>query len=96
VGFVSDQAGNVAAQWGAALAGFADAHAAGAAVLSLSADGRMPLESAVWACLLGISSNAASKLAVAFAGGGARYGLRVGASLLAAAAAMWCTAWLAA
>jgi uncharacterized membrane protein (DUF4010 family) len=94
VGIVNEHAGAGAAQWSAALAGFADAHAAGAAVLSLVADGRMPLAIGVWACLLGISTNAASKLAVAFFTGGASYGLRVGAGLSASLAAAWLGAYL--
>jgi len=50
----------------------------------------------VWSCLIGISTNTTSKLVVAFATGGARYGVRVGAGLLAAAGVMWFAAWLSA
>lgn len=96
VGIVNERAGASAAQLGAALAGFADAHAAGASVLALAADGRMAVAAAVWSCLLGISTNTTSKLVVAFATGGARYGVRVGAGLLAAAGVMWFAAWLSA
>lgn len=80
-----------AVQVGAVLAGFGDAHAADASALSLVlvADGRLGVEAAVLACLLAISTNTASKLVVAFATGGARYGFRVGAGLLLALAAMW-------
>jgi uncharacterized membrane protein (DUF4010 family) len=96
VGLVNEHAGAGAAQVGAALAGFADAHAAGAAMLALAADGRMPMGVAAWTCLLGISTNTASKLAVAFAAGGAEFGLRVGGGLLAALAAAWIAAYAAA
>jgi uncharacterized membrane protein (DUF4010 family) len=89
LGLVEEHYGAGATQLGTALAGFADAHAAGASVLGLAADARMPLPAAVWACLLGLSTNTASKLIVAFAAGGAAYGTRVGAGLLAALAAAW-------
>lgn len=88
-GLVNEHYGSGAVQAGAALAGFGDAHAAGASALALVADGRLGIEAAVLACLLAISTNAASKFAVAFATGGARYGLRVGAGLLLGLAAMW-------
>ncbi|MGQ0511360.1 MAG: MgtC/SapB family protein [Betaproteobacteria bacterium] len=88
-GFVNERYGSGAVQAGAALAGFGDAHAAGASALALVADGRLDTAAAVMACLLAISTNTASKIAVAFATGGARYGLRVGAGLLLALAAMW-------
>jgi uncharacterized membrane protein (DUF4010 family) len=78
----------------AALAGFGDAHAAGASALALVADGRLGTPAAVMACLLAISTNTASKLVVAFATGGSGYGFRVGAGLLLALVAAW-TAWLA-
>jgi len=88
-GLANEHYGSGAVQAGAALAGLGDAHAAGASALALVADGRLALEAAVMACLLAISTNAASKLVVAFATGGAGYGLRVGAGLLLALAAMW-------
>jgi len=96
VAMASERYGAGAAQGGTALAGFLDAHAAGASVLALAAGGALAPEAALWACLLGLSTNTASKIVVAFAAGGMRFGLRVGAGLLAAAAAMWAAAWLAA
>lgn len=92
-GLANERWGAQAVQAGAALAGFADAHAAGVSIISLVADGRMAAQAALWPCLLGISTNAVSKLVVAFASGGAAYGLRVGAGLLAALAAAWLAAW---
>lgn len=88
-GLLNERYGSGAVQAGAALAGFGDAHAAGASALALVADGRLDAPAAVMACLLAISTNTASKLIVAFAAGGAGYGLRVGAGLLPALAAMW-------
>ena len=49
----------------------------------------MAEEAALSACLLGISTNAGSKLVAAFVSGGAGYGLRVGAGLLAGLGAAW-------
>jgi len=88
-GVVNDHYGSGAVQAGAALAGFGDAHAAGASALALVADGRLDTPAAVMACLLAISTNTASKLVVAFGTGGAGYGFRVGAGLTLALAAMW-------
>lgn len=88
-GLMNEHYGSGAVQAGAALAGFGDAHAAGASALALVADGRLETAAAVMACLLAISTNTASKLVVAFATGGAGYGWRVGAGLLLALAAMW-------
>jgi uncharacterized membrane protein (DUF4010 family) len=88
-GLANEHYGAGAVQGGAALAGFGDAHAAGASALALVADGRLDAAAAVMACLLAISTNTASKLVVAFATGGAGYGWRVGAGLLLALAAMW-------
>lgn len=88
-GLLNEHYGSGAVQAGAALAGFGDAHAAAASALALVADGRLDTAAAVMACLLAISTNTASKLAVAFATGGAGYGGRVGAGLLLALAATW-------
>lgn len=88
-GVANDRYGAGAVQAGAALAGFGDAHAAGASALALVADGRLEVEAAVMACLLAITSNTAGKLAVAFGTGGKDYGLRVGAGLLLALASAW-------
>jgi len=93
-GFANEHYGSGAVQAGAALAGFGDAHAAGASALALVADGRLDTAAAVMACLLAISTNTASKFVVAFATGGADYGRRVGAGLLLALTAMWAgSAW---
>lgn len=88
-GLANEHFGAGAVQAGAALAGFGDAHAAGASALALVADGRLDTAAAVMACLLAISTNTASKLVVAFATGGAGYGWRVAGGLMLALAAMW-------
>lgn len=93
VGLVNDNAGADAARLGAAIAGFADAHAAGAAILSLAADGKLEAGEALRACLLGISTNAASKVIVAFAAGGRAFGWRIAAGIATSLAAMWATAY---
>lgn len=89
VAIANERLGTGGAQAGAAFAGFLDAHAAGIAALSLAAEGQMALEAAALACLLGISTNTVSKVAVAFAFGGGAYGLRVSLGLLTALAAAW-------
>ena len=43
--------------------------------------------------LIGISTNAASKIAVAFVAGGGAYGLRVSAGIAASLAAAWAAAY---
>jgi uncharacterized membrane protein (DUF4010 family) len=92
VGIVEQHAGTAAMQGSAALAGLADAHAAAAAVLALAADGRLPAEAMLRTCLLVLSANTATKAVLAFASGGSRYGLSVGAGLAAAMAAAWTAA----
>jgi uncharacterized membrane protein (DUF4010 family) len=94
VGIANEQAGTAAAQAGAAIAGFLDAHAAGASLLSLAADGRLPAQALAASCLLGISTNALSKAFAAFVTGGARYGACVSAGLAAGLAGAWAAALL--
>jgi uncharacterized membrane protein (DUF4010 family) len=96
VGFVNESAGGNAVLLSAALAGFADAHAAGAAVLGLAADGRMSGNAVLWACLTCITTNASSKIALSFVAGGGAYGLRVSAGIAGSLAAVWLTAYAAA
>jgi len=92
VGIANEHAGTVAAQAGAALAGFLDAHASGASLLSLAADGRMASQALVISCVLAISTNAISKVVAAFVAGGARYGMRVSSGLAAGIAGAWAAA----
>ncbi|MGE0873211.1 MAG: MgtC/SapB family protein [Burkholderiales bacterium] len=89
VGLANQFAGNAAAQVGAAVAGILDAHSAGASLLALAADGRLPADVLAFSCLLAISTNAVSKTVGAFATGGVRFGWRVAVGLAAGIAAAW-------
>jgi uncharacterized membrane protein (DUF4010 family) len=93
LGFVERMLGAVAVQGAAALAGFADPHAAGASVLALAADDRISDAAAAWACLLALSTNTATRLVMACAAGGWGYGLRLSVGLLAGLAAAWAGAY---
>jgi uncharacterized membrane protein (DUF4010 family) len=80
---------------GTALAALADAHAPIAAAFNLHAQGVVAAPQAMLAVLLAAGVNSATRLAVAFATGGAGYGVRVGLALVAswaaAALALWGT-----
>lgn len=94
--WLNQHVGSTAATWGAALAGFADAHAASASAFALAgaghpqamADVRLPM-------LLAVSTNSLSKLGAAWVMGGAAYGWRVSAGLLAMLVGGWLPYWLA-
>jgi uncharacterized membrane protein (DUF4010 family) len=76
---------------GAALAALADAHAAIAALASLTEAGTLPATTLRWGMLLAIATNTATRIAVAATTGGAAYARRVAWPLvgsLAAAAAV--------
>lgn len=78
---------------GTALAGLVDAHAPMAAAFGLHAQGQLEVPSVLQALLVAVGVNSTSRAVVAFASGGAAYGLRVAAALavsaLAALAALW-------
>jgi uncharacterized membrane protein (DUF4010 family) len=80
---------------GTALAALADAHAPIAAAFNLHAQGVVAAPQALLAVLLAAGVNSATRLAVAFATGGAGYGVLVGIALVAswaaAALALWGT-----
>lgn len=80
------EAGSIAA---AALAGLADAHAAGISVAAMVASGAMPPEAAVLPILAGLSTNTASKIVFAVTAGGRGFALRVVPGLLLVVAAAW-------
>lgn len=86
--------GHTAAGVGAAIAGFADAHAAATSVLSLGASGQLMPAQILWAVLLGFSTNVISKLVAATVSGGRAFAFRVGAGSLAALAGVWLAYWL--
>jgi uncharacterized membrane protein (DUF4010 family) len=72
-----------------ALAGFADAHSAAAAAISLSAHGSMDSATVLAAVLLAFSTNTVSKIVAAYITGGMRFGTRVSLGLVAVVAAAW-------
>lgn len=86
--------GHTAAGVGAAIAGFADAHAAATSVLSLGASGQLNPAQILWAVLLGFSTNVISKLVAATASGGLAFASRVGAGSLVALAVVWLVYWI--
>ena len=74
VSWIAARYGQDSALAGVALAGFADAHAAAASALALIAAGTFSAPTAVLAVLLALTANSLSKMLVAFASGGGRYG----------------------
>jgi uncharacterized membrane protein (DUF4010 family) len=74
---------------GAVAAGFLDTHSAAASVSALAVRGVIATDAAVIAIALAISANAATKLWVAAAGGGAPYFNRLAPGLVAMIAALW-------
>lgn len=78
---------------GATLAALAEVHAAAASVAKLSASGALDEAQARWAIVLLLAASALAKSGVAFASGGAGYGLRVAAGLVAMVAAVAGVAW---
>lgn len=87
-------AGEQGAWAGAVLAGLLDFHAAAASVLSLGATGAASPRAIALALLLALSANTLSKAVAAFAAGGRRYGMRIGAGLALILLAAWLPYWL--
>ncbi len=85
--------GQTAAGVAAAIAGFADAHAAATSVLSLGASGQLGPAQILWAVLLGFSTNVISKLVAATLSGGLAFASRVGAGSVVALAVVWLAYW---
>lgn len=73
----------------AAVAGFADAHSAAAAVATLEHAGRISAGQAVLPILAGFTTNAVSKLVVASMAGDRRFALQVGCGVVLSVAAAW-------
>ncbi|MCE3001095.1 MAG: MgtC/SapB family protein [Xanthomonadaceae bacterium] len=73
----------------AAVAGFADTHAAAVSVAELSAGGAIPTAQAVLAVLLAFSANTVTKIVLAITAGGGDYARRVVPGLLAMMAGAW-------
>jgi uncharacterized membrane protein (DUF4010 family) len=89
VSFATAHYGASAAGAAAAFAGFVDVHAAAASAVSLAAGGKIPPGGVVLPVLIAWTTNSISKFVAAWGTGGRRYALRVGAGLLALAAAVW-------
>jgi uncharacterized membrane protein (DUF4010 family) len=81
--------GTLATLAAAALAGFADTHSAGAAVMGLAARGEIGAATLQMGVLLAFSTNSVSKVIAAYVAGGARYGTPVSAGLLLVTLAAW-------
>jgi uncharacterized membrane protein (DUF4010 family) len=89
--FLTDRYGTGGAGIAAALAGFADAHSASAAVASLQASGRMTADQAVLPVLAAFTTNACSKLIVATTTGDRAFALQVVPGVLLSVGAAWLT-----
>ena len=81
--------GTLAILGATALTGFADLHSASAAVITLLVHGATDSATMLTAVLLAFSTNSVSKIAAAYAAGGARFGSTVSAGLVVVAAAAW-------
>lgn len=86
---ISSRLGRLAADVAVGFAALFDVHAASASVVSLAAKGAISPRAALFSILVALSANTLTKLAVALATGGRRYGLPVAAGLLAIVAAAW-------
>jgi uncharacterized membrane protein (DUF4010 family) len=89
--FLTDRYGAGGAGIAAALAGFADAHSASAAVAALQASGRITAEQAVLPILAAFTTNACSKLIVALTTGDRGFALQVVPGVLLSVGAAWLT-----
>lgn len=87
--FLADRYGTTGASIGVALAGFADAHSSTASAATLAASGSMTKGTAVFAILLAVSTNTATKTIIAIVSGGPAFGLRVVSGLALLLAALW-------
>lgn len=86
---LNDVAGEGGVFVSAAVGGFADAHAAGGSVATLSGRGDINLPAAELAVLLALTANTVTKLVAAFGAGGRGFGLAVSGGLLAVLATLW-------
>ena len=74
---IRDAVGSGALVWTLAASGLVDVHAVAASAAQFVGLGRMDLHAATLAILFAFAANSASKLVVAFATGGYRYGVRL-------------------
>lgn len=94
VGWAQRAFGDAGALTGSAISAVVDAHSSVAALGVLHADGRAETQLAVFGVLLAISVNTFTRATTAYVAGGAAFGHRVTASLLASSGAAWVTALL--
>jgi uncharacterized membrane protein (DUF4010 family) len=78
---------------GAAVSGFADAHATAASTASLMAAGKIQANQAMVPILLGLTTNAVTKAVVAFQAGGTAYAGKIVPGLLLMVSATWLGFW---
>lgn len=78
----------------AAVTGLADAHATAASAASLVVAGKLSLDTARWAVLIGLSANSLMKAMVAFQAGSSAYAARIVPGLMLVITAVWLGAWL--
>lgn len=89
VAYAHANLGQAAVTVGAAMAGFADVHAAAGSVLSLGAGGMLGMPELVLAILIAFSTNTCSKLVAAYLSGGTQFAARIGLGLLVITVATW-------
>ena len=87
--FAGDRLGTSAAVGAAALAGLVDVHAATASVATLVQSERIPAAAGALPVLLAFTTNTASKLVAAWAGGGLRFAAKVLPGTLVLLGAVW-------
>ena len=78
---------------GAAVSGFADAHATAASAASLMAAGKIEATQAMVPILLGLTTNAVTKAVVAFQAGGPAYANKIVSGLVLMVSASWLGFW---
>jgi uncharacterized membrane protein (DUF4010 family) len=87
--FAESRLGAAVVPVAAAVAGFADAHAAAASAASLAAAGRVTEEVAVLGVLFALTANTVTKAVLAFSSGDRRFGWQVTQGLLLVLAGTW-------
>jgi uncharacterized membrane protein (DUF4010 family) len=78
---------------GAAVSGFADAHATAASAASLMAAGKIQVNQAIVPILLGLTTNTMTKAVLAFNAGGLHYAGKIVPGLVLMVAATWLGFW---
>lgn len=94
--YLQQRVGEAGIVAGAALAGFADTHAAAISVASLANTGRFDAANAVTPILAAMTCNGVTKLIMAFGAGAPSYGVRVSPGIVLSLAAAWAAPWIAA